>query len=337
MHQRAEKNNLSFAAAAGPEEGGTTVTARVTDNGGATVAAGALGANTLLFINVPSSFCRLATASATAGATHFSATQLRCSVLTDHETALGLELAVGGSGGSGGAMTLGATVSLNGLDSTAEAAHFELLPKATAHSLLPARAPATGNTTVLVNGDVIVGAGDAPGQHAHELGRYVSSCEVERVAPPGELRPETQLVTLEDTDAPRRANESGGSDGVGPAAASAEVQRVEVVALPDAREVQSVAVEARGPSISLPPSSAPSPAHVGPSDAGAERPAHRRAVAAPDVGSVAAPVVPADRAADRAPDVVALHTRCGEAHGHPHHVSEQRGRARAGEHGGRGA
>ena len=98
--------------------------------------------------------------------------------------------------------------------------------------------------TVLVSGDVFVGAGDAPGQHAHELGRYVSSREVERVAPPGELRPETQLVTLEDTDAPRRANESGGSDGVGPAAASAEVQRVEVVALPDAREVQSVAVEA---------------------------------------------------------------------------------------------
>ena len=98
--------------------------------------------------------------------------------------------------------------------------------------------------TVLVNGGVIVGAGDAPGQHAHELGRYVSSCEVERVASPGELRPETQLVTLEDTDAPRRANESGGSDGVGPAAGSAEVQRVEVVALPDAREVQSVAVEA---------------------------------------------------------------------------------------------
>ena len=250
---------MSFAAAAGPEEGGTTVTARVTDNGGATVAAGALGANTLLFINVPSSFCRLATASATAGATHFSATQLRCSVLTDHETALGLELAVGGSGGSGGAMTLGATVSLNGLDSTAEAAHFELLPKATAHSLLPARAPATGNTTVLESGDGFVDAGDAPGQRAHMLSRFASSREVECIAPPGP-RPEVQLITLEDTDAHFRARISGSSVGVGTAAASAEVQRVEVVALPDAREVQSVAVEARGPSISLLPSSTPSPA-----------------------------------------------------------------------------
>ena len=100
--------------------------------------------------------------------------------------------------------------------------------------------------TVFVSGDVFVGAGDAPGQHAHALGRYVSSRLVERVAPPSELRPEAQLVTLEDTDAQRQVNESGGSDGVGPTAGSAEVQRVEVVALPDAREVQSVAVEARG-------------------------------------------------------------------------------------------
>ena len=55
--------------------------------------------------------------------------------------------------------------------------------------------------TVFVSGDVFVGAGDAPGQHAHALGRYVSSRLVERVAPPSELRPEAQLVTLEDTDA----------------------------------------------------------------------------------------------------------------------------------------
>ena len=190
-------------------------------------AAGALGANTSLFVNIPSALCRFATAAATAATkttaatiatTYVSATQLCCSALAD----------LGGSDGSGGAVTLGVAVSLNGLDFTAEAAQFELLPRAMVCSLLSARGPATGNTTVLVSGDGLVEAGNAPGQHAHALGRFVSSRKVECVAPPGELRPVVQIVTLENTDVNRRADKSDSSVSFGPAVASAEVQRVEV-------------------------------------------------------------------------------------------------------------
>ena len=190
--------------------------------------AGALGANISLFVNIPNALCRFATAAATAATkttaatiatTYVSATQLCCSALAD----------LGGSDGSGGAVTLGVAVSLNGLDFTAEAAQFELLPRAMVCSLLSARGPATGNTTVLVSGDGLVEAGNAPGQHTHALGRFVSSRKVECVAPPGELRPVVQVVTLENTDVNRRADKSDSSVRFGPAVASAKVQRAEVV------------------------------------------------------------------------------------------------------------
>ena len=57
--------------------------------------------------------------------------------------------------------TVGVDVALNGRDFTPEAAQWAVLPHARVRTLLPARGPVVGNTTVLVRGDAFVDAGDA--------------------------------------------------------------------------------------------------------------------------------------------------------------------------------